>query len=117
MGIEMVWSEGCDLWWYYVVGLVLLVYILEFFDFEYLLFLLYMLGIIGKFKGIMYISGGYFIQCCYMMCIIFDVKLDSDVFWCIVDIGWVIGYIYGVYGLLCNGVIEVFYEGMLDIFD
>jgi len=35
---------------------------------------------------------------------VFDLYCDSDVYWCIVDIGWVIGYSYIVYGLLVNGV-------------
>ena len=42
---------------------------------------------------------------------IFDVKPDSDVFWCTADIGWVTGHTYGVYGPLSNGITEVLYEG------
>ena len=41
----------------------------------------------------------------------FDVKPESDVYWCTADIGWVTGHSYIVYGPLANGVTEVVYEG------
>lgn len=34
-----------------------------------------------------------------------------------VDIGWIIGYIYVVYGLLSNGVIIVLFESILIYLD
>ncbi|MGC7354171.1 AMP-binding protein, partial [Mycobacteroides abscessus subsp. abscessus] len=42
---------------------------------------------------------------------VFDVKPESDVYWCTADIGWVTGHTYIVYGPLSNGVTQVVYEG------
>lgn len=41
----------------------------------------------------------------------------GDIFGCVVDIGWIIGYIYVVYGLLCNGVIIVLFESIFIYLD
>jgi acetyl-CoA synthetase len=65
-------------------------------------------GTTGAPKGT---SGGYLTQCCYTVHTIFDVKPETDVFWCTADIGWVTGHTYGVYGPLSNGITEVLYEG------
>jgi acetyl-CoA synthetase len=43
--------------------------------------------------------------------LVFDLKDDSDVFWCSADIGWVTGHSYIVYGPLANGATSVLYEG------
>ena len=34
---------------------------------------------------------------------IFDLKPETDVYWCAADIGWITGHSYIVYGPLCNG--------------
>lgn len=39
----------------------------------------------------------------------FDYKVGER-FGCVVDIGWIIGYSYVVYGLFFNGVIIVLFE-------
>ena len=44
----------------------------------------------------------------------FDLKPDSDVYWCTADIGWVTGHSYIVYGPLANRVTQVIYEGTPD---
>ncbi len=41
----------------------------------------------------------------------FDIKPDSDVYWCAADIGWVTGHSYIVYGPLANRTTGVMYEG------
>lgn len=51
-----------------------------------------------------------------MMEWVFDIR-DNDNFWCIVDIGWIIGYIYVVYGFLVCGVMILILEGMMFYLD
>ena len=48
---------------------------------------------------------------------IFDLKPESDVYWCAADIGWITGHSYIVYGPLCNGATSVLYEGTPDFPD
>ena len=45
---------------------------------------------------------------------VFDLKPDTDVYWCAADIGWVTGHSYIVYGPLTNGATSVMYEGTPD---
>ncbi|MDQ5841019.1 MAG: AMP-binding protein, partial [Chloroflexota bacterium] len=45
---------------------------------------------------------------------VFDLKPDSDVFWCSADVGWITGHSYIVYGPLANGATQVMYEGTPD---
>ena len=83
----------------------------EAFDAEHPLFLLYTSGTTGKPKGIVHTSGGYLTQASYTHHHVFDVKPETDVYWCTADIGWVTGHTYIVYGPLSNGVTQVVYEG------
>jgi acetyl-CoA synthetase len=45
---------------------------------------------------------------------VFDLKPDTDVYWCAADVGWVTGHSYIVYGPLMNGATGVLYEGTPD---
>ncbi len=113
-GIDVNWTEGRDLWWHDVVDSASEEHTAESFDSEHPLFLLYTSGTTGKPKGIMHTSGGYLTQASYTHRTIFDIKPETDVFWCTADIGWVTGHTYSVYGPLANGVTQVIYEGTPD---
>jgi len=110
-GIDVDWTEGRDLWWHQVVDSASAQHTPEAFDAEHPLFLLYTSGTTGKPKGIVHSSGGYLTQSSYTHFNVFDVKPDTDVYWCTADIGWVTGHTYIVYGPLSNGVTQVVYEG------
>ena len=110
-GIDVPWTEGRDLWWHDVVDKASPEHTPEAFDSEHPLFLLYTSGTTGKPKGIMHTSGGYLTQASYTHHNVFDVKPETDIFWCTADIGWVTGHTYIVYGPLSNGVTQVVYEG------
>jgi acetyl-CoA synthetase len=42
---------------------------------------------------------------------VFDLRPDTDVYWCAADIGWVTGHSYIVYGPLANHTTSILYEG------
>ena len=81
---------------------------------EDLLFLLYTSGTTAKPKGIMHTTGGYLTQAAFTHRYVFDLKPETDVYWCSADIGWVTGHSYIVYGPLANGATSVLYEGTPD---
>jgi acetyl-CoA synthetase len=86
-------------------------------DAEDLLFLMYTSGTTAKPKGIAHTTGGYLVGVASTHRYIFDLKPESDVYWCAADIGWITGHSYIVYGPLCNGATSVLYEGTPDFPD
>ncbi len=110
-GIDVPWTEGRDLWWDETVEPASPEHTPEAFDSEQPLFLLYTSGTTGGPKGIVHTTGGYLTQAAYTHHYVFDVKPETDVYWCTADIGWVTGHTYITYGPLANGVSQVVYEG------
>jgi acetyl-CoA synthetase len=81
---------------------------------EHPLFILYSSGSTAKPKGILHTTGGYLTGVAATHRDVFDLKPESDVFWCTADVGWVTGHSYIVYGPLANGCTSVMFEGAPD---
>jgi acetyl-CoA synthetase len=83
-------------------------------DSEDLLYLLYTSGTTARPKGIMHTTAGYLAGVATTHRYIFDLHPETDVYWCMADIGWVTGHSYIVYGPLANATTGIIYEGAID---
>jgi acetyl-CoA synthetase len=113
-GQETAWNADRDIWWHEIVDSQSSEHTPEFFDSEHPLFILYTSGTTAKPKGIFHTTGGYLTQAAYTHRVVFDIKPESDVYWCTADVGWITGHSYVVYGPLINGATQVMYEGTPD---
>jgi acetyl-CoA synthetase len=114
VGDEVPWDEGRDIWWHEATEAASPECPAEPLDAEQMLYLLYTSGTTAKPKGIVHTTGGYMTGVAATHKLIFDIKPESDVFWCSADIGWVTGHSYIVYGPLANGCTSILYEGAPD---
>ena len=113
-GQETAWNEGRDIWWHDLVDRQNPTHTPAYFDSEHPLFILYTSGTTAKPKGIFHTTGGYLTQAAYTHKVVFDIKAETDIYWCTADVGWITGHTYMVYGPLINGCTQVIYEGTPD---
>jgi acetyl-CoA synthetase len=113
-GQETAFDSSKDVWWHEIVDRQSAEHVAQAFDAEHPLFILYTSGTTAKPKGIFHTTGGYLTQAAYTHKMVFDLKAETDVYWCTADIGWITGHSYVVYGPLINGATQVMYEGTPD---
>jgi acetyl-CoA synthetase len=113
-GQETAWNSATDIWWHEIVEHQSAEHVAESFDAEHPLFILYTSGTTAKPKGIFHTTGGYLTQAAFTHRAVFDLKPETDVYWCTADVGWITGHSYVVYGPLINGATQVIYEGTPD---
>jgi acetyl-CoA synthetase len=111
---ETAWNDATDIWWHDIVDRQSAEHTAQGFDSEHPLFILYTSGTTAKPKGIFHTTGGYLTQAAYTHRVVFDIKPETDVYWCTADVGWITGHSYIVYGPLINGATQVMYEGTPD---
>ena len=111
---ETAWNSDRDIWWHEIVGHQSKSHTPEFFESEHPLFILYTSGTTAKPKGIFHTTGGYLTQAAYTHRVVFDIKPETDIYWCTADVGWITGHSYVVYGPLINCATQVMYEGTPD---
>src|SRR5439155_16443649 len=113
-GVDCPMQEGRDHWFHEVMERAADECPPEPLDAEHPLYILYSSGSTAKPKGILHTTGGYLTGVAYTHKYVFDLKPDSDDYWCPAYVGWVTGHSYIVYAPLANGCTSVMFEGAPD---
>jgi acetyl-CoA synthetase len=113
-GVEDCPMGDRDVWWHEALEAASPECPAEELDAEHPLFILYSSGSTAKPKGILHTTGGYLTHVAWTHKYVFDLKPESDVYFCSADVGWITGHSYIVYGPLLNGTTSVMYEGAPD---
>jgi acetyl-CoA synthetase len=79
------WDNNRDVWWHEIVERQSTEHVAQSFDSEHPLFILYTSGTTAKPKGISHTTGGYLTQVAYTHKMVFDIKPETDVYWCTAD--------------------------------
>ena len=109
--VDMV--DGRDVWWHDFIADASAEADTEVMDANDPLFILYTSGTTGQPKGIEHRHGGYMVGTYLTTKWVFDLR-DTDLYWCVADMGWVTGHSYVVYGPLLNGATVFMAEGAPD---